>query len=189
MMKKIITMMAIVASLMGSDAFAQTPPAQPKRFVFDQKTMLEVGLSAEQIKAIEDNRTAFRKVRAVYEAEIAKYNTLETARLDSLFTTEQKQKIEQSKQAIAEENKANPSMRKNFVLDPKTMDQLGLPADLQKKVLAVRQEYNAKRRTINETQSKVTAKAVQEQDDVLTEEQKKKVEALKTAVAEYNKTL
>ncbi|MET1057542.1 MAG: hypothetical protein ABWY16_19670 [Pedobacter sp.] len=189
MMNNIRTILAIAAILTAAEAFGQTQPAQPKRFVFDQKTMTEAGLSAEQIKAIEENRSQFRKVRTVYEAEIAKYNALETTRLDSLFSSEQKQKIEQSRQGVAEENKANPAVRKYFVLDPKTMDQLGLPADLQKKVLAIRLEMNARRRTLTDTQSKVTAKAVQEQEDVLTAEQKKKVEELKAAIAEYNKNL
>lgn len=188
-MKKLITITTACLSLFVASLYAQDATKKRKpNFSLDAKTMSDLGVTEEQKqKMAELKKTMFDgeiKKLQVERNEVVKNTEMQQ---DSLLSADQKQKVVALKETIKAQNKENPSLRKVFVFDKKTMDEIGIAADVQKKLTVLVSKDQVKNWTIGQEQNKVFKAFFEAQENVLTAEQKKKVEAMRTEIAEYNK--
>lgn len=183
----------VVAVLTLSIGFCEAQDQPLKRkpgFTLDVKTMDELGITEGQRTKIENLRNSYRVLRGKFELGMKKLDSLGVARQDSILTASQKQQANVLRTAIALDKKPNPAYRQTLILsDPKVAEDLAVTADQLQKIKAVQRAYVNERRSADEKFNKVTADAVLEQENVLTDSQKQKAAEMRAAIMEYNKNI
>jgi hypothetical protein len=189
-MKKL--MIATAALLFLSTMLVRAQEAPKKRkpgFSLDAATMTELGVTPEQQQKIEASKQTFRIAAKKWQDDGAAIVSNTQKRVDSVLTAEQKQKATAMQELVKTQNKENPAQKKTFAYDQKTIEELGLSADQQQKLKTILAQDHVARWQHSQKWNKQVTEAVKEQEDVLTEVQKKKVAEIKESIAAYNKTI
>lgn len=186
-MKKLLFTTALIVLL--STALSAQDVAKKKKpgFILNEQTMAELGVTPEQKKKIEDNRIVYKEELKKVLQEGAELDALCKMRIDSVLTETQKQKVTAMQSAIAAQNKENAAAKKKLVYDQKTMDELGLTPEQQKKLTTLKGNEQVAKWKHAQKLNKVMAEAFARENEILTEGQKQKAADMKTSIAEYNK--
>lgn len=190
-MKKSTILTAVLMLSLGFFAIGQDQALKRKPgFSLNAKAMTDLGVTEEQKNKIETLKNQYRVLRGKYELSSRQLDSLVIRRQDSVLTASQKQKITGLRDAIDAEKKPTPGYRKTLIpFDPKVIEELAITSEQQQKFKSIQRDFNNERRSSGEKFNKVTANAVQEQENVLTEAQKKKVAEIKAEIADYNKNI
>ena len=178
-------LLCVATSLQAQEAPKKKKPA----FALDAKTMTELGFTPEQKQKMEASKQAHRDAIKKLQDESTNISAVAQQREDSLLTAGQKQKIAAMREAIKTHNTANPTQKKNFVVDQSVATELGLTPAQQQLLTTIHGDEHKGKWQISQRWGKLTAAALKEQEDMFTEEQKKKAAAMKEEIAAYNKTV
>jgi len=187
MRKLLITATALLLFCCAALQAQETAKKKKPGFTLNEQTMAELGITPEQKQKIEANRAVYREEVKKVQIEGAELDSYCQKRIDSVLTEPQKQKVAAIKEAITVNNKENAAAKKTFVYDQKTMDDLGLSVEQQKKMTALKGLEQVSKWKHAQKLNKVMTETFARENEILTDTQKQKVIDMKAAIAEYNK--
>jgi hypothetical protein len=188
-MKKLVVITAVLVCIIGFFASAQEQVRKRKPgFSLNDKSMDELGFSAEQKKKINDSKAVYYAEVKKIQAEGADLLVSLDKSIDSVLTPAQIQKVAALRAALKEQYKTNPSQTKPLYFDSKMSDELGLSPEQRQKIVKINANNHTARWQNAQKMGKVINTTNETQMAVFTPEQKQKMEAIKAEIAEYNKT-
>ncbi|MCD0490327.1 hypothetical protein LPB86_18970 [Pedobacter sp. MC2016-14] len=179
-MNRILTITAAFMLVFTLVGHAQDPAKKKKPgFGFNSGTMTELNFTQEQrdkIKAIQVESS--QKVKKIQEDGKVAAAAFDKS-VDSLLTAPQRVKLAELKTAQG----------KAFNLNKKACEDLGVSPEVEPKLLALAKENHVFRWKGSQAWAKINKEVIEAQLAVLTEEQKKKVDEMKKAIDDYNKSI
>jgi len=188
-MKKSILITASIVLFVSLFTNAQELPRKKKPgFALNDKSMDELGFSAEQKKKINDSKVVYNLEAKKIQAEGTELLKSLDKSIDSVLTPDQLQKVTALRDGLKAQYKANPSQMKPLSFDAKMSDDLGLSAEQRQKITKINANNHTARWQNAQKMGKLMKETFAAQIAVFTPEQKQKKEAIEAEITEYNKT-
>jgi len=189
-MKKLFTVTIVLLVLFTAFTYAQDVAKKKKPgFTLNEQTMAELSITPEQKVKIEENRNTYRTGIKKIQMDGVELDNYCQRRIDSVLTDLQKQKVTAMKSTIATQNKETTAAKKAFVYDQKTMDEIALSPEQQKKITALKGAEQVSKWKHAQKMNQVMTETFARENAILTEAQQKKVVEIKASIAEYNKDI